>query len=103
MPREPDIRRSLNPGLQPLPDSFVSWVRGERKPLGPAFETFLTVLVPVALALGLLAYLSRGHWARLAQAMSGWKERDELDEKAEAQAKQEIAGWNPEGSLHEKD
>jgi hypothetical protein len=50
--------------------------------MGPALETFLTVVFIFVLAVGALAYLGRPVWHRVWQFLKGWYQADQMREEA---------------------
>ena len=50
--------------------------------MGPALETFLTVVFIVVLGVGALAYLGRPVWHRVWRFLKGWYQADEMREEA---------------------
>ena len=71
--------------------------------MGPAIETFVTILVPLALILSLAIYLSRQRLRRLGESLNEWKKSDEQDEQDRAHAEREVKAWTePEGGSNEE-
>jgi ABC-type long-subunit fatty acid transport system fused permease/ATPase subunit len=58
--------------------------------VGPAFESFLTVVVPIALAIALSAYLFRRELARVVTYLRAWQREDEVDDACRAAAVREV-------------
>jgi hypothetical protein len=58
--------------------------------VGPAFESFLTVVVPIALAIALFAYLFRRELARVVSYLRAWQREDEVDDACHAAAVREV-------------
>ncbi len=55
--------------------------------MGPAFETFLTVIGGIALGVIALAFATRRFWKRVWRALVAWYEHDRREEEeAKAQA-----------------
>ena len=50
--------------------------------MGPALETFLTVVFIVVLAVGAMAYLGRPVWHRVWLFLKGWYQADQMREEA---------------------
>lgn len=58
--------------------------------MGPVFESALTIFLPIALILALIAYALRKELVRLRIYLLNWNREDVIDDTLRAQAEEEI-------------